>query len=335
MLTEVFMGTSIRRWSLAIGAAVLGVAVLAAPANAQTGQIRGKVVDADNKPVEGATVTIVETDGGANRKYVVKTKKGGDYIQIGIAPGNYRVTAEKDKLTETRPVRIGLDMSEVNLTLKPGGAAAGGEMTKEAAAKNAARVAAIKAKFAEGGTLSSAGQYDEAIAKFNEVLVEVPKCPECYLNIGSVNTQKKDYDKAEEAYKKALELDPESVDAYNGLANIYNSQKKFKEAQAMSAEAGKRAGAAPGGASAESLYNQGVIAWNANDAAKAGEHFAAAVAANPNHAESHFMLGRSYLNLGKLAEAAKEFEAYVKIAPAGPNAKEAQSNFEMLKQYIK
>ena len=47
------------------------------------------------------------------------------------------------------------------------------------------------------------------------------------------------------------------------------------------------------------------------------------------------MLGRVFLNLGKLPEAAKEFETYVKIAPTGKNAKEAQSNFDMLKQYIK
>jgi TolA-binding protein len=47
------------------------------------------------------------------------------------------------------------------------------------------------------------------------------------------------------------------------------------------------------------------------------------------------MLGKVYLNLGKLPDAAKEFETYTKIAPNGPNAKEAASNFEMLKQYIK
>ena len=43
------------------------------------------------------------------------------------------------------------------------------------------------------------------------------------------------------------------------------------------------------------------------------------------------MLGQVYLNLGKLPEAAKEFETYVKIAPTGQNAKEAQTNFDMLK----
>jgi TolA-binding protein len=97
----------------------------------------------------------------------------------------------------------------------------------------------------------------------------------------------------------------------------------------------KRATAGGASGSADAMYNAGVISWNANDFPKAQEQFAAAVAANPNHAESHFMLGRVYLNLGKLPDAAKEFETYTKIAPNGPNAKEAASNFEMLKTYIK
>jgi tetratricopeptide (TPR) repeat protein len=150
-----------------------------------------------------------------------------------------------------------------------------------------------------------------------------------------VKIQKKDYDGAEAALKQALVLNPESVDAYNGLATVYNSQKKFKEAQAMSAEATKRAPAGAPGGGADTLYNQGVIAWNANDFAGASESFGAAVKANPNHAEAHFMLGRAYLNLGKLPEAAEEFQAYVKLAPTGPNAKEAQTNVDALKAYIK
>jgi Tfp pilus assembly protein PilF len=167
------------------------------------------------------------------------------------------------------------------------------------------------------------------------VLKDVPRCTECYMGIGLANSNKKDYDAAEAAFKKVLELDPNSADAYNGLATIYNDQKKFDQAREMSAEAMKRAPAGAAGGSADSMYNAGVISWNANDFAKAAEHFAAAVAANPNHAEAHFMLGQAYLNQGKLAEAGKEFETYMKIAPNGPNAAKAKSNAEMLKAYIK
>jgi Flp pilus assembly protein TadD len=320
--------------SFTICAVVLGLA--AAPALAQTGGMKGKVVDAENKPVDGATVTLVQQD--TNSKFNLKTKKG-EFLQIGLPPGNYVVTVEKDGLKATTNLRVGLEIAETTVTLRPGGGGSGAPMTKEEAAKAAAKMEALKAAFAEGAALSNAGKHDEAVAKFNQVIAEVPKCTECYINIGATYAQKKDHAQAEAAYKKALELDPNSVESYYGLAAVYNDQKKFTEAQAMSAEASKRsgagAGAAGGGANADVLYNQGVIAWNANDFPKAQEHFAAAAAANPNHAEAHFMLGRTNLNLGKLPEAAKEFEAYLKIAPNGPNAKEAQTNFEQLKSFIK
>jgi len=326
------VGTRIIGRPLVICAIVLGLVAIAGPASAQTGQMKGKVVDAENKPVEGAKVTLLQDD--TNVKFELKTKKNGEFMQIGLPPGTYTVTAEKDGLKQTHTVKVSLDMAESNFVLKSGGGASTEGMSKADAAKAAAKLEAVKATFAEGVTLSNAGKLDEAVAKFNQVLVDVPKCVECYVNIGMVYSQKKDYTQAETAFKKAIELEPKSADAYNGLATIYNDQKKFTEAQAMSAEATKLAGTG-GTANADTLYNQGVISWNANDFAKAQEQFAAAVAANPNHAEAHFMLANANLNLGKLPDAAKEFEAYLKLAPTGPNAKKAQENFDMLKQYIK
>lgn len=309
-------------------AVVLALVGLAAPAFAQTGQLKGKVVDAQNKPVSDAKIIMLAVD--TNRKFETKTNRNGEYLQIGLPPGGYSVTAEKNGMTQTFDVKVSLETKELNFSL-----GAGGKMSAEDAKKEAARVEGIKAAFAEGADLTNAGKYDEAIVKFNEVIAQVPKCAECYVNIGAIYSRKQDWAKAEEAYKKAIEANPDSVEAYNGLANVYNSQKKFKEAQAMSDEASKRGGGAAGGANAESLYNQGVIAWNANDFPKAQELFSAAVKADDKHAEAHFMLGQAYLNLGKLPEAAKEFETYTKIAPNGPNAEKAKANFEMLKQYVK
>lgn len=318
---------------LTIGAVVLALAGFAMPALAQTGQVKGKVVDAQNNPVEGATITIRQ-EGGQNRKYQVKSDRRGEFIQIGVSPGQYTVQAEKDKLSQAFAVTVSAgDTREVSFVLKPGGA--GGAMSKEEAEK---RVAGIKAKFSQAATLGNDGKYDEAIALYNEVIVDVPQCQECYLNLGAIHTRKKDWPAAEAAYKKAIEIKPDSPEPYNGLANVYNAQQKFKEASEASAEAGKRVAAAPGGgggASANILYNQGAIAWNANDFQKAKEHFEGAIKADPNHAEAHFMLGKVLINLGKLGEAATEFETYLKIAPSGQNAKEAQSMFDQLKSFRK
>lgn len=316
----------------AIVAFVIALGAYTVPAAAQSGQLKGKVVDGQNKPVEGAKILMEATD--TARKFETKTDKRGNYMQIGLPPGPYRVTATKDDLTQMFPVRVGLDQKEVNFVLKPGGDA--GAMGAEEVKKAAARVENIKKTFAEGATLTNEGKYDEAIVKFNAVIVEIPKCFDCYNNLGTIYARKREWDKAEEAFKKVIELSPDNVEAYHGLANVYNAQKKFTEAQQMSAEASKRltAGGAAGG-SAAALYNAAVISWNSNDFAKAHELLSQAVKAEPAHADSHFMLGRVLINLGKLGEAATEFETYLKLAPTGPNAKEAQANFDALKSYRK
>ena len=74
-------------------AAVIGLAV---PAFAQsTGMVKGKVTDAKNQPVDGAKV-VIEFKEGVTRKFEVKTNKKGEYIQIGLQPGIYQITATKD-----------------------------------------------------------------------------------------------------------------------------------------------------------------------------------------------------------------------------------------------
>ena len=112
---------------------------------------------------------------------------------------------------------------------------------------------------------------------------------------------KKEWDKAEIAYKKATEIKPDYVEAWNGLANAYNSQKKLDLALEASANAAKYGGSAAGGAgSANSLYNQGVILFNQQKYAEAKEKFAAAVAADPNYADGHYQLAMSSLNTGDM-----------------------------------
>jgi tetratricopeptide (TPR) repeat protein len=323
------MGTLIRR--VMLPAVLVAIAAWASPAAAQTGQVKGKVVDAKNQPIEGAQVTIEMTE-GMNRKYDVKTNRRGEFIQIGLQPGQYKITASKDGMSQSFPQRIGLDMAEVNFTLKPGSSA---DMSDAERKKVEARNAAIRGAFDEGVKLGNEGKYDEAIAKFNEVATALPKCTECYANIGEFYARKKDYDQAEAAYKKAIEISPSFVPAYSGLATLYNQQKKFKDAQEMSALATKYATAGGGTVSAETLFNQGAISWNSNNFTDAQEKFEAAVKAKPEYADAHFMLGKVYINLGKLAEAVTEFETYLKLAPNGPNAKEAQTNFDALKSFRK
>jgi tetratricopeptide (TPR) repeat protein len=238
------------------------------------------------------------------------------------------VSAEKDKLASPPAqvrVRIG-SPSETKLML-----GAGGAMSKEAAAKNAE----LKKAFEEGVTASRAGNHDEAIAAFKKAADMNATCYDCYYNMAYSYSQKKDWDQAEASYKKAIELKADYAEAYNGLANIYNAQRKFDQA----AEASKKAmdlsggaGGAAGGGSADAMFNQGVILWNAGKIADAKKQFEGAVAANPNHAEAHYQLGMALVNEGNLNAAAEQFDTYLKLAPNGPNAATAKGILSTIKK---
>src|SRR6266446_8778736 len=80
---------------LIAGAFVLGLALVGAPAHAQTGTARGKVVDDKGQPIPEAKV-VLEFTGGVTRKYETKTSKKGEYTQVGMYPGPYKITVSKE-----------------------------------------------------------------------------------------------------------------------------------------------------------------------------------------------------------------------------------------------
>jgi tetratricopeptide (TPR) repeat protein len=300
--------------------ALAGVALVlfALPAAAQ-GMIQGTVLDAQGQPVDGAKITIEQSD-GVTRKFETKTDKKGAFIQIGLQSAGYKVTAEKDKLTATANTRVS-QRGPASVRLVLGGGAGNDPGV-------AAKTAELRKAFDEGVAQSRAGQYDASIESFNKALAVNPNCQDCLYNIGYAYAQKKELDKAEENYKKAILVKPDYAEAYNGLANIYNAQRKFDEAAAASAKANELTASAPGGlagGNADSLYNQGVILWNSGKIPDAKKSFEQAIAANPNHAESHYQLGMALVNEGKLAEAGAEFSSYLKLAPDGPNAATAKA----------
>lgn len=324
------MTSATLRRSLMICAMALALAAISAPAWAQTGQIKGKVVDAQGNPVDGAKIVLYNNQ--TNRSLETKSNKKGEYIQVGLSPGKYKVTASKGDLSEAHDIDIHLEMANLDFKLAPGGPGAGAPGSKEDVAKAKAKAAAMTTAFNTGVELSNAGKNDEAIAKFNEVIATMPTCAECYANIGTVQTRAQKYDAAEAAFKKAIELKPDFAEAYNGLANLYNSMKKFdqaaeasKKAMELSAAAPGAAGATGGGASASASFNQGVILWNAGKIPEAKAQFEATLKADPNMAEAHYWLGMALLNGGDTAAAKPHFETYLKLDPTGKNAETAKS----------
>ena len=317
---------------------VLAAAVVlafGAPALAQS-VVRGKVVDAQNKPVPDANV-LFEAE-GANRKMTTKTDKNGDFLQVGLQSGAYKVTASKDGVgSQTLPTTVRQGPNQpLNFTIAPGGAAGGGSAASTVSPEERKKQLAIQAAAAEGVAAFNAGNNDVAIAKFNEVLVAQPTCIECHLTLGQIYSRTQKYAEAEAAYKKAAELKPDSAEAYTGLTTVYNAQKKFDLAADASAKAAQYSGgAAGGGGSAEALYNQGVVLFNAQKFPDAKKQFEAAVAADPNMAMAQYQLGMTALNLGEIPLAVSSLEAYLKVDPNGPKAAEVKAALPALQGMLK
>jgi tetratricopeptide (TPR) repeat protein len=314
------------RTHLIRGALALVVALgLAAPATAQsTGMVKGKVVDAKGEAVEGAKI-LIEFSEGASRKHETKTNKKGEFIQIGLFPGTYKITASKEgvgaQMFEAR-IRIGA-AAEVNFQLSPQSGISEEDKKKQAA---------LQGSLTAGEALIKEGKHDEAIAKFNEAIAVLPACHVCYYYIGFANAQKQQHAPAEAAFKKAIELKPDFVEAYNALAGVYNVQKKYDEALAVSAKAAELAGAGGGGGNASAIYNQGVTLWNAQKFPEAKAQFEKAVALDPSMAEACYQLGMANLNTGDMPGAVAAFEGYLKAAPNGPKAAEAKTIIAQLKK---
>src|SRR5215468_5599147 len=89
-------GISMKLVSKTLG--FLAVALLfAIPGFAQTGNIKGKVVDTDGKPVTGATISIDRQ--GISQHFEVKTDNKGQYLHAGLPTGQYKVAVMKDGKT--------------------------------------------------------------------------------------------------------------------------------------------------------------------------------------------------------------------------------------------
>lgn len=320
-----------------VPALIVLLAMSAGPVMAQS-ILEGKVTDAQGAPVEGATVVFESA--GTSARIETKTNRSGEFFQLGLPSGEWKVTASKEGVgAQTLPTQVRQQRNPpMNFTLAtataavPGLApAAGGasaEAEKEAAALRSAALAGFEA--------ARAGRDDEVIDTFSELVTKAPTCAECHFALATAHQNKRQYDEAEAAYQKVIELEPDNADAYSGLASVYNAQRKFDEAAAAGAKASQLStggieGAA-GGGNANALYTQGVISWNANRYEEAKGHLEAAIKADPSHALAHYQLGMVHLNLGQMPAAVEAFETYLTLEPEGDRAAEVKAVVQQLKQ---
>jgi len=298
--------------------------VFSMPAHAQNRLIRGKITDENNQPVEGAVVKIEGTD--IVRNFNLKTNRRGEYTQLlGTQVGTYRVIIRKDGFKPVFKENVRPELGEevvVDFQLEPGDSAQKlyFELTDSDRAEYQKRLedqkkrqkfsAEVKAHFDQGVALYDAKQFNEALDEFNAALAIDPKQPGILARAGDCYLQLNRNEEALDAYDKAIELDPGDGSLYAQKGVVLGRLGKAAESQEMFT---KSAQLDPRGAGLN-FYNLGVTMYNASEMDKAADAFQRSIAADPNYAESYYLLGMSLANdEAMFSEAVEAFKKYIEI----------------------
>ena len=286
--------------------AVAALLVSAALASAQTGGVRGKILDDKGAPLEGVAVKM-EFQGGVTLAFESKTNKKGEFMQIGLRPGNWKFTYTKEAFQIfSSPYRVALGEATVLPDVKL--------VSAKAAAAAAGGGDDLQKVFGEAVAKLQAGDHDGAIAAFDALILKNPSLAEAHYNKAFAQYQKKDYEAAETTLKRALEIKADYSDARILLSNIYTAQgHKDKAVEVMSASTG--------GADPKQLFNLGLALLNSGKNAEAAEAFAKVEAADPKHVEVQYYLATAALNAGKTDECVQRLDKYLSINPTSEQHK--------------
>ena len=191
------------------------------------------------------------------------------------------------------------------------------------------------------------GEYERAIEYFKKA-ISISSKDTYYLNLANSQVYLKNYDEAETAYKKCLEINPDNVNAKISLAKFYEAINRFREAttywedltgsydnESFSVELAKNYMALSKYEKALSLltyvsskeenamvyYFMGICEFNLKNFGNAEIVFKRSLGINPDFSEARHYLAINYLSKGEYAEALKEFDFIIKNEPENHKVK--------------
>lgn len=165
----------------------------------------------------------------------------------------------------------------------------------------------VKAKAEADGNNYAAAQED-----YEKYLAQRPHDAAAHFDLGYVFTAQKEKDKAIAEYRKAVQLDPKMMDAQLNLGISLLSEDPQGAIEPLqnvttlddSFERGH--------------FLLGVAEERSGNATAAEKEYSVAVKLNPNDADAHNALARSYLAAGKAADAEDEFRQVLRLKPGDP-----------------
>jgi Tfp pilus assembly protein PilF len=153
-----------------------------------------------------------------------------------------------------------------------------------------------------GATLEGAGKIVESIAEQERALEIHPGLVQAHINLISLYSRSKQFDKAERSYRNALAIDPDLPDIHYNYGVLLAGQERLREA----AQSFRRC-LELNPYYAEAHYNYASLIEREGKLDEAAAHYRKAIENKPGYRSAHFFLGRILVNQNKLSEAVEQF----------------------------
>ncbi len=295
---------------------LLAAFVLASQVEAQTrGKIEGLVKDGAGNALDKVSVVIMSQRTSA--KIELSTGKGGHFTQIGLEPGYYQVTLNKQGFA-SRSLEIKVSIDETSAFEAELEAV---EAAMERALSDADRL------FVKGNRLYAEGNFAVAAQAYQDAVKLSPLQWSYYFNLGLAHKKLGQGPEAQAAFAKAQELNPSSYGANKELAESLGRAGQMEEAKTYYLRAVEISPDDP-----DAQYNLGLTQAATGDSAAAAASFEKCIALKADYAEAYYQLGTVEIGLNKVQEAVGRLEKFLELAPGHEKAPIARQLLEALKK---
>ncbi|HEY6211936.1 MAG TPA: tetratricopeptide repeat protein [Vicinamibacterales bacterium] len=301
---------------LRIGIVALAVAIAAPPlAHAQAwrgmGRMAGKVTDEQGKPLEGVLVKAELPGAGATQ---ATTNKKGEWALGGIARGAWNLDFSKPGYETTR-IAVSIEelsrIPPVETKLKP---------------TPVDPNEVVKGELIKAAELLGEKKYAEARAIYEGILAKYPQAAQVEPLLARTYYAEKQYDKAIEHLRLAVQKDPSSIENKLLLGNILIEQGHAEEGRQVLASVDDAAVKDP-----TTFVNVGIGLLNQNKPDEALAYFEKAIARFPQSGDAYYYRALVRLRKEDRDGAKADLTKFLELAPNAPEAPAARKALEQLK----
>jgi tetratricopeptide (TPR) repeat protein len=284
--------------------------------------IAGTVYAPDGFPI--STRMRIKLTSPANGDIIVTTDERGQFVFSGVSSGTYTVTIDSEK--EYQPVSQQVDIirersivpETYNVSIRLREANAPKSTTKPSVV-NAANAGVPKKAlefYDKASALARAKDYQGAIKELRLAVAEYPSYVSALNLIGMLHMRLNELDKADEAFKAALKIDPEAYEPLLNRSITLFKLSKFKDAESLLRKTLK---VKPESAAAYYYLGRTLNKLGKNDEAE--KAFLTCTEKSPGEfKEAHRLLAAIYLDRGKPERVVEQLELYLKLVPTAPDA---------------